>query len=205
MKERARTAASHGWNATPVSTARLSTYLWDTIKNDKWCLAASSVQWNRTLWPATEYYNFLGGSGGSGVGYIAPGSVGAALANRDKGIVTVSIQPDGDLMYAPGVLWTAAHHKIPILMLMHNNRAYHQEVMHLQKMAALHNRRMDTAGIGTVIEDPNIDFAKLAQSMGVWSEGPITDPAKIAPALARALAVVKRGEPALIDVVCQGR
>lgn len=205
MKERARTAASYGWDSTPVSTARLSTHLWNTIKNDKWCLATSSVQWNRNLWPATEYYNFLGSSGGSGVGYAAPAAVGAALANRDKGIVTVSIQPDGDLMYAPGVLWTAAHHKIPILMLMHNNRAYHQEVMHLQKMAALHNRRMDTAGIGTVIEDPNIDYAKLAASMGVWSEGPITDAAKIEPALSRALAVVKRGEPALVDVVCQGR
>jgi acetolactate synthase-1/2/3 large subunit len=88
---------------------------------------------------------------------------------------------------------------------MHNNRAYHQEVMHLQKMAALHNRRMDQARIGTTIENPNIDFAKLAQSMGVWSEGPITDPTKIGPALTRALATVKRGEPALLDVVCQGR
>ncbi|HEY3302762.1 MAG TPA: thiamine pyrophosphate-binding protein, partial [Candidatus Binatia bacterium] len=167
MKERARTAASHGWDASPVSTARLSAHLWNTIKDEKWCLATSSIQWNRNLWPATEYYNFLGGSGGSGVGYAAPGAVGAALANRDKGIITVSIQPDGDLMYAPGVLWTAAHHKIPILMVMHNNRAYHQEVMHLQKMAGLHNRRMDTAAIGTTIENPNIDFAKLAQSMGV--------------------------------------
>ncbi len=205
MKERARTAASNGWDATPVSTARLSAQLWNAIKNDKWCLAVSGVQWSRNLWPATEYYNFLGGSGGAGVGYDAPAGVGAALANRDKGIVTVTIQRDGDLMYAPGVLWTAAHHKIPILMLMHNNRAYHQEVMHLQKMAGLHNRRMDTAAIGTTIENPNIDFAKLAQSVGVWSEGPILDPSKIGPALSRALAVVKRGEPALVDVVCQGR
>jgi thiamine pyrophosphate-dependent acetolactate synthase large subunit-like protein len=77
--------------------------------------------------------------------------------------------------------------------------------MHLQKMAGLHNRRMDTAAIGTTIENPNIDFAKLAQSMGVWSEGPITDAAKIPAALSRALAAVKRGEPALVDVVCQGR
>jgi len=121
----------------------------------------------------------------------------AALANRDKGIVTVSIGGDGDLMYAPGVLWTAAHHKIPILMIIHNNRAYHQEVMHLQKMASLHNRRMDTAAIGTTIENPNIDFAKLAQSLGLHGEGPISDPNAIGPALSRALAVVKRGEPAL--------
>ena len=77
--------------------------------------------------------------------------------------------------------------------------------MHLQKMAALHNRRMDTAAIGTVIEKPNIDFAKLAQSQGVWSEGPISDPSKIGAALSRAVAVVKKGEPALVDVVCQGR
>lgn len=108
-------------------------------------------------------------------------------------------------MYAPGVLWTAAHHKIPILMIIHNNRAYHQEVMHLQKMASLHNRRMDTAAIGTTIENPNIDFGKLAQSLGLHGEGPISDPNAIGPALSRALAVVKRGEPALVDIVSQGR
>ncbi len=206
MKERTRAAAAIGWDASPVSTARLSAELHNAIKNEKWCLAESRLLgWSQRLWPATEYYNFLGHSGAAGVGYTAPAAVGAALANRDKGIVTAVIQPDGDLMYAPGVLWTAAHHKIPILMLMHNNRAYHQEVMHLQKMAGLHNRRMDTAKIGTAIEDPNIDYAGLARSQGVWGEGPITDASAIAPALTRALAVVKRGEPALIDVVTQGR
>jgi acetolactate synthase-1/2/3 large subunit len=205
MKDRARADASPGWDASPCSTARTSAQLYNVIKNEKWCVAVSSVQWNRNLWPATEYYNFIGGSGGAGQGYGAPAAVGAALANRDKGIVTVSIEGDGDLMYAPGSLWTAAHHKIPLLMIVHNNRAYHQEVMHLQKMASLHNRRMDTAAIGTTIENPNIDFAKLAQSMGVWAEGPITDPTAIGPALTRALAVVKRGEPALVDVVSQGR
>jgi acetolactate synthase-1/2/3 large subunit len=205
MKDRARAAASQGWDASPCSTARISAQLYNIIKNDKWCLAVSSVQWNRNLWPATEYHNFIGGSGGAGQGYGAAAAVGAALANRDKGIVTVSIEGDGDLMYAPGALWTAAHHKIPLLMVVHNNRAYHQEVMHLQKMAGLHNRRMDTAAIGTTIENPNIDYAKLAQSMGVWGEGPITNPAAIGPALSRALAVVKRGEPAVVDVVSQGR
>jgi acetolactate synthase I/II/III large subunit len=205
MKDRARQEASVGWDASPCSTARMSANLWNTIKSEKWCVAVSGMQWNRSLWPATEYYNFIGGSGGSGVGYGAPAAVGAALANRDKGIITVSIGGDGDLMYAPGVLWTAAHHKIPILMVIHNNRAYHQEVMHLQKMAGLHNRRMDTAAIGTTIENPNIDFAKLAQSLGVHGEGPINDPNAIGPALSRALAAVKHGEPALVDVVSQGR
>jgi len=206
MKERARAAAAVGWDVTPVSTARLSTHLWNVVKNEeKWCMAVSGMQWNKNLWPAKEYYNFIGSSGGSGVGYGAPAAVGAALANRDKGIFTMTIQNDGDLMYGPGVLWTAAHHKIPILIVMHNNRAYHQEVMHLQKMAGLHNRTMDRAAIGTTIENPNIDFAKLASSLGLVSEGPITDPAKVEPAIQRAYAAVKRGEPALVDVVTQGR
>jgi len=64
---------------------------------------------------------------------------------------------------------------------------------------------MDQASIGTTIENPNINFAKLAESLGVFGQGPITDPADLGPALSKALAVVKRGEPALVDVVCQGR
>jgi acetolactate synthase I/II/III large subunit len=205
MKERALAEAGPGWDAVPCSTARVTANLWNTIKNENWCVAVSGMPWSRSLWPATQYYNFIGGSGGSGQGYGSPAAVGAALANRDKGIVTVSIEGDGDLMYAPGSLWTAAHHKIPVLMIVHNNRAYHREIMHLQRMAGLHNRRMDTAAIGTTIENPNIDYAKLAQSMGVHGEGPITDPNAISPALSRALAVVKRGEPALVDIVTQGR
>ena len=206
MKARTREAAALAWDASPVSTARLHAELWQVLKNENWCLAESRFgSWAARLWPATRQHNFLGQSGGAGVGYIAPAAVGAALANKGKGIITAVVQPDGDLMYAPGVLWTAAHHRIPLLSVMHNNRAYHQEVMHLQKMAGLHNRRMDTARIGTTIEDPNIDYAKLAQAQGVWAEGPITDPAKLGPALQRAIAVVKNGEPALVDVVTQGR
>ncbi|MBI4479092.1 MAG: thiamine pyrophosphate-binding protein, partial [Acidobacteria bacterium] len=115
------------------------------------------------------------------------------------------IQNDGDMMYAPGVLWTAAHHQIPLLAVMNNNRAYHQEVMHLQRMACRHNRDLTTAEIGNVITDPNIDYAKLAQSFGWYAEGPITDPKEVGPALKRAIAQVEKGTPALLDTVMQPR
>ena len=109
---------------------------------------------------------------------------------------------DGDLMYVgPGSFWTAAHHKVPLFTIVHNNRAYHQEVMHLQRMANRYNREITRANIGVEITNPNIDYAKLAQSMGWYAEGPITDPKEIAPALKRAIAVVEKGEPALIDAV----
>jgi thiamine pyrophosphate-dependent acetolactate synthase large subunit-like protein len=88
---------------------------------------------------------------------------------------------------------------------MHNNRAYHQEVMQVQIMADRHNRGIDRAGIGTTMTEPNIEFAKLAQSMGVYGEGPISDPKELGPAIKRALEVVNRGEPAVVDVLTQPR
>jgi acetolactate synthase-1/2/3 large subunit len=206
--ERAYADAAYAWDASPITTARLSLELWNAIRHEDWSLASylNPVSgWPMRLWTFEKPYQFIGGSGGSGIGYTAPASLGAALANRRHGRLTVCIQTDGDLMYAPGILWTAAHHRIPLLSVMHNNRAYHQETMHLQRMANRHNRGVDSAHVGTAIDDPAIDYAKLAQSMGVYAEGPITNPNHLAPALARAVQVVRRGEPALVDVVTEPR
>jgi acetolactate synthase-1/2/3 large subunit len=131
--------------------------------------------------------------------------LGAALANKKHGRLTVALQGDGDLMFVPSTLWTAAHHKIPILYVVHNNRAYHQEYMYLQAMAASHQRGIDKAHVGTTITNPNVDYATVAKGFGVHGEGPVTDPRELAGALSRALAVVRRGEPALVDVVTDPR
>ncbi len=206
--EQARTDATYAWDASPVSTGRLCTELWAQIKDEDWSLVSLLRHfswWPLRLWPFDKHYQYIGVQGGGGIGYNAPASVGAALANKKHGRFSVNIQDDGDLLFAPAVLWTAAHHRIPLLSVMHNNRAYHEELMHVQRMANRHNRGIDRAHIGTTFEDPTMDFAKLAQSMGVYAEGPITDPNEIAPALRRAIAVVKRGEPALLDVVTQPR
>jgi thiamine pyrophosphate-dependent acetolactate synthase large subunit-like protein len=81
--------------------------------------------------------------------------------------------------------------------------------MHVQRMSNRRNRvannGKDFGPIGTRIENPNVDYAKLAQSMGWWATGPITDPKDIAPALKKAVEVVKAGEPALVDTVTQPR
>lgn len=205
---RARAEAAYAWDASPISTARLCAELWAQIRHDDWSLATDVPfvsRWPLRLWRFERHYQYLGGSGGAGVGYGAPASVGAALANKAQGRLTVAIQNDGDLMYAPGVLWTAAHHRIPILSVMHNNRAYHQEIMHVQRMALRHNRGADRAGIGSTLTDPNIDYAKIAAGMGLYAEGPILNPQDLAPALKRAADRVRAGEPALVDVVTQPR
>jgi thiamine pyrophosphate-dependent acetolactate synthase large subunit-like protein len=211
--DRTRAAAAVAWEASPISTARLSMEIYNQIKDLDFSLVSSSGNvsgWPNRLWRMEKHHSWLGGSGGYGVGYGAPGAIGGALGNRDiGGRFSVNIQSDGDLMYAPGVLWTAARHKIPILSVMHNNRGYHQEVMHVQRMA---NRRdrvaalgMDRSPIGTSIENPDIDFAGLAKSMGYWTAGPIKDPDQLGPTIKKAVEVVKAGEPALIDVWTQPR
>jgi acetolactate synthase I/II/III large subunit len=206
--ERNREAAAVAWDASPISTARLCAELWNQIKDHDWSLVSTTVfisNWPQRLWNMDKHYHYTGTQGGYGIGYGAPAAVGAALANRKYGRLSVNIQCDGDLMYAPGVLWTAAHHQIPLLSVMHNNRGYHQEVMQVQIMADRRNRGIDRATIGTTIAAPNIEYAKLAQSMGMYGEGPINDPKDLGPALKRALDVVNRGEPAVVDVVTQPR
>jgi thiamine pyrophosphate-dependent acetolactate synthase large subunit-like protein len=201
--------ARYGWDGSPVSLPRLCMELWHQIKDKDWSLVSQAhfqSFWPRKLWDIDKHHRYLGGSGGAGIGYGAPAAVGAALAFRDRGVLPINIQSDGDLLYGPTTLWTAAHHKLPLLSVMHNNGGYHQELMHLQRMASRRRRGIETtAKIGNAFDDPPIDFAAMARSMGVWSSGPIADPQELGPAIAKALDVIGRGEPALIDVICQPR
>ena len=207
MLEQAKSDATIGWDASPITTARMCAELYNQIKDDDWSLVGNTINnsWPHRLWNIDKAHRWNGLSGGSGVGYNAPASLGAALANKRHGRLTVTFNGDGDLMFVPSTLWTAAHHRIPLLYIVQNNRAYHQEYMYLQAMANRHGRGIENTKIGTTIEDPNVDYATVARGFGVYGEGPISDPKELGPAIKRALAVVRRGEPALIDVVTDPR
>src|SRR4029079_13298622 len=175
-----------GWDASPISTARVYSELWPLIMNEDWCLSSPtgfSGGHNAQLWDHNKPYSYLGGQGAGGMGYGAPASVGAALAAKSRGRIVVNVQTDGDLNYAPGVLWTAVHHKLPMLTVMHNNRAWHQEYMFVESMAGVRGRGAERAHIGSVLRDPYIDYTKMAAGYGMAGEGPITDPTKLSAAL----------------------
>jgi acetolactate synthase-1/2/3 large subunit len=208
--ERARTEATFAWDAKPISTARLYMELWGQVQKEDWALVADgdfSSRWPHRLWPLEKHYRFIGGSGAYGVGYQPVAALGAALAHRDAGggRVVINVCGDGEFNMAPHTLWTAAHHSIPYLTIIQNNRAYHQEIMHVQRMANRHNRDIRTASIGTTIDDPNIDYAKIALGYGALGIGPIEDPNDLADAFRKGIAAVKAGQPVLIDVVTQPR
>ena len=205
--ERARSDATAGWDSSPISVPRMCMEIYSQIKDEDWSLVGTSTgnNWPRQLWSFDKPHHWNGGSGGGGVGYTLPASLGAALANKRHGRLTVSIGGDGDFMFAPGTLWTAAHHRIPMLYVVLNNRAYHQEYMYVQAMADRHSRGVTNAHIGTTLTDPYIDYATVAKGFGVHGEGPISDPNELGPALKRAIAAVKSGQPALVDVVSEPR
>jgi thiamine pyrophosphate-dependent acetolactate synthase large subunit-like protein len=176
--------------------------------NEVWCLASPSNfsgGHHRELWEHNKPYSYLGGQGAAGMGYGAGACGGAALAARQRGRFVVNIQTDGDLNYAPGVLWSAVHHRLPMLTIMHNNRAWHQELMFLEFMAGIRGRGTDRAHIGTTLRDPFIDYKKMAEAYGMAGEGPISDPGLLSAALQRGVESVKRGEPYMIDVITQPR
>ncbi len=211
-EERSMAAAAVAWDATPISTARLSAELWGAVKDHDWALVGASngtSGWPERFFKIDQHYQWIGGSGGAGQGYGVPAAVGAAHAHKPLGRLAVAIVGDGDSMYAPGALWTAARHQIPLLTIVHNNRGYHQEVMHVQRLSNRRNRLAnngkDFGPIGTRIENPNIDYAMLAKSMGVQAFGPVTDPSELGATLKKAVQIVKAGEPVVVDPVMQPR
>ena len=209
VREQEIDSARHGWNANPVSVPRMIAELGEQIKNDDWAMVSGhqfTGAWQRRLLNHDKHYRYNGDCGGFGIGYDTPASVGGALAHMKHGRLSVGIVGDGDFNFVgAGAMWTAAHHKIPLLLVIHNNRAYHAEVMLVQRVASRRGRGTGRIDIGNVITDPAPDYAKIAQGYGVYAEGPISDPNDLGPAFARALAKVRAGEPALVDVVSQPR
>jgi thiamine pyrophosphate-dependent acetolactate synthase large subunit-like protein len=190
-----------------ISTAWLALEVGEAIKREPWVLVnGTSNGWTRRLWDFTKPNHSLGGSGGAGLGYGPGASIGAALALKDSGNVPVAIQSDGDMLMTSSALWTAAKHRIPLLMVMHNNQSYYNSEEHGIEVAKFRKRPVENAGIGTHVDDPEIDFATMARSFGVSGEGPVRRPADLRPAIERGLKYVKEKQlPYLVDVIAEPR
>jgi acetolactate synthase-1/2/3 large subunit len=196
--------AAVGWDASPISLPRLASDVWDAIKDEDWVLSAGTLeQWTRKLWDFDKPYRHPGRSLGTATQFGI--SIGVALAHRDEKRLVVDMQPDGDLMFDAGAMWVMAKHRIPMLVVMYNNRAYYNDWEHQIRMAKLRDTPVERAYIGMDLDDPAPDFAAMARSMGWYAEGPLESPEGLADALKRAIAKVKAGQPALLDTITQKR
>jgi benzoylformate decarboxylase/acetolactate synthase-1/2/3 large subunit len=190
-------------DADPCSVPRLVQEVGKSIQEHDWVLTAGTAnEWALRLWDFDKPYRHVGRSLGTSTQIGI--SLGVALAYRGSGKLVVDLQPDGDLLFDAGALWVASRHRLPLLVVMVNNRAYNNDWGHQRSIAKVRGNDPDRAHIGIVIEDPAPDFATLARSFSWYAEGPITDPVDIADAVRRAAEVVlTQGLPALVDIVCE--
>jgi thiamine pyrophosphate-dependent acetolactate synthase large subunit-like protein len=163
-------------------------------------LAHLPLGWNGASWPFRHPLDFLGSDGGGGIG-AGPGiTVGAALALRGSGRLVVGICGDGDFLMGVTSLWTAVHYRIPLLVIVANNRSFYNDEVHQERMARLRGRPVENKWIGQRMTDPDIDIAGLARAQGALGLGPILDGGALAGALDDAIKAVDAGRVAVIDV-----
>jgi acetolactate synthase-1/2/3 large subunit len=189
----------------PLHLATVAQTIYDVVKNDDWVIGNGDLRgWVQKLWNFTSPHQDMGARGGGGLGQGLGHAIGVALANRGKGRLTINIQSDGDMLFTPAALWTAVHHKIPMLIIMYNNRTYGNDLGHQSTVAITRGRPEENKTVGIDITDPNVDFVKLAQSFGAYAEGTIERAEDMTAAFERARKeVVENGRVALVDVYTQ--
>ncbi len=153
--------------------------------------ALTSSRYITALKPFRDRYDYHALASG-GIGWGVPASVGVSLANPDRPVVCFS--GDGSAMYSIQSLWTAARHKLPLVVVIANNGGYR---IIKQRLLSFHQ---DDHFVGMDFADPAVDFAALAKSLGLQAET-VTDPAKLRPALDAAFA---DGGTHLIEVMIDG-
>jgi thiamine pyrophosphate-dependent acetolactate synthase large subunit-like protein len=162
--------------------------------------ASLARAWPVDLWPHRHPLDYLGKDGGGGVG-SGPGiTLGAALALKDSGRLTVGILGDGDTLMSMNALWTAARYSIPALIVVANNRSYYNDELHQEGVARHRSRSPANRWIGQQIDHPAPDIAKLAEAQGVMGIGPLKEATQLADAMRRAVSCVRGGKPCLVDV-----
>jgi thiamine pyrophosphate-dependent acetolactate synthase large subunit-like protein len=132
-------------------------------------------------------------------------AVGAALALQDGGSdrIAVGIMGDGEFLGSASALWTAAHYKIPVLIVVGNNRSYFTDEIQQEMVAKERKRPPENRWIGQRIDDPPVDLAGLARDYGVAAEGPIEKASDLLVALERGIQAVENGDPYLVDVLIE--
>jgi len=156
--------------------------------------------WNGASWPFRHPLDYIGSEGGGGVG-AGPGvSVGAALALRGSGRLPIAVCGDGDFLMGVTALWTAVHYRIPLLVVVANNRSFFNDEVHQERVARMRARPVENKWIGQRIDDPDIDLAAMGRAQGAVGFGPVTRAGELDAVFAAAIAAVEDGQVGVVDV-----
>jgi thiamine pyrophosphate-dependent acetolactate synthase large subunit-like protein len=183
----------------PMMAADMAHVLRKVVGNRTTCLTHISLSWHGDFWTFRHPLDYIGSDGGGGVGGGPGISVGAALALKGSGRMPIAVCGDGDFMMSCTSVWTAVHYRIPLLVVVANNRSFYNDEVHQERMAVARNRPVDNKWIGQRISDPDLDMATIARGQGAKGFGPCNNAAELEKALKEAIAVVESGGVAVVD------
>jgi thiamine pyrophosphate-dependent acetolactate synthase large subunit-like protein len=188
--------SAHG----PLSTEHLGLGLRQAAGRREISLLHLPLGWNGAWWPFRHPLDFLGSDGGGGIGGGPGISVGAALALRGSGRLPIAICGDGDFLMGVTAIWTAAHYRIPMLIVVANNRSFYNDEVHQERVARMRDRPVENKWIGQRIADPDVDLVKMARAQGAVGFGPVASQMDMIPAFESAIRAVEAGSVAVVDV-----
>jgi hypothetical protein len=194
-------AAAAAPGAMTVTT--LAATLRSAVGGQKICLMRLPLSWSGEMWDFRHPLDFLGYDGGGGIGSGPGMSIGSALALKGTDRLPVAVIGDGDYMMGVNALWTAANARIPMLLVVCNNRSFFNDEIHQERVARQRHRPIENRWIGQRISNPPPDLGMMARGQGLTGIGPIEDAAELARVLADALVAVQNGATVVVDVVVQ--
>jgi len=164
------------------------------------CLVRLPLGWDGADLEVDHPLDYLGYDGGAGIGSGPGMAVGAALALEGTGRLPVAVLGDGDFLMGGTALWTAAHYRLPLLIVVANNSFYFNDVVHQERVARQRQRPGKNSWIGQAITDPDPDLGAFARSLGFQAGEQVRDRSALPAALAAAAAAARSGQRVLVDV-----
>jgi thiamine pyrophosphate-dependent acetolactate synthase large subunit-like protein len=184
----------------PMTIDTLADLLREALTGRAATLMRLTLSWNGDKCDFRAPMDYLGYDGGAGIGSGPGMAVGSALALRDSGRLPVAVLGDGDFLMGATAIWTATHHRLPMLLVVANNRSYYNDEVHQERVARDRGRPVENKGVGQVIEDPDIDIAALARAQGATGLGPVDTVEAARNLLADAVAQVEAGATVVCDI-----
>ena len=193
-------ASPAGETGSDIFMRDLAEALRDALAGSPACLVRVPLGWGGADLEVGHPLDYLGMDGGAGIGSGPGMAVGAALALEGSGRLPVAVLGDGDFLMGGTAIWTAAHYRLPLLIVVANNSFFYNDVVHAERIAGQRQRPAQNSWIGQAITDPDPDLAALARSLGFQAAGQVRDRPALPAALAAAAAAARSGQCVLVDV-----
>ena len=184
-----------------VSLRQLAACLEQVARPEELCIVRLPLGWNGGYRDFTGPLDYLGADGGGGLGAGPGNAVGVALALRDDAStrVPIALVGDGDFLMGCTAVWTAVRYGIPVLIVVCNNHSFFNDELHQERVARERSRPVENRWIGQRMTEPEIDLARMSESMGALGIGPVRRAQDLLPALREGLAAVRAGRVCVID------